>query len=312
MDNNNTIFNQTTINKTSNSFSNNNPEEKSNPSKYDGDDKKKKKRIAIIITIAIILIAAGIVLIICLTKKRGDGKIKINDGLNKPTVNIIYNQDEIKIFDVEKNISSKIIGETDDKLQNIKFKYLCILGVKDKLSNENSKNLYEGFFAILNTSVYNEEILRYEVIYRNENLQKILNSNKLKDNSSLNNKEGNFHDVEYEDNKDKKEEFNLFLKIAFYQNGTYKEILRPNHLSDINFNEMKELLDLILPKIETKSLSLESSSNYFGEQIRKEKLIKIKEDKLLNREYKKNHLKILRLKDLRNLDENEDNNGYLP
>jgi hypothetical protein len=245
------------------------------------------------------LIVGVIVLIVCLRKKKGDG------DKNDPIVNVEYNKNEIKLFDVEKNISSKIIGEDVEKVENKTFNYFCILGVKDKLDGENPKNeLYDGFFAILNTTTYNEEKHKYESD-KNEELLKILNK-----------KHRLFRNIEsysYDYNDDEDDDYNKggtkpFLKVIFYRNETYKEILRPYNLSDSNFNEMKELLDLVLPKIVTKGFALEQSSN--DDQIRKENLINIEKAKIVNRKNNKNHIQILRVKDLRNLDENEDNNGY--
>ena len=100
-----------------------------------------------------------------------------------------------------------------------------------------------------------------------------------------------------------------FLKISFYKDGTYKNINRPYNLSDNNFKEMKEFLDLIIPKITNDSI--------FVKKIDQETIEKVREDiqisnslnddnafRNLNEKINFNYIKILRKIDEQN------NNGY--
>ena len=271
---------------------------------------KKKKIIAIISSVVILLIVIIIVMVLIFKGKDKDKKKIIirDDDSDEPIANVSYNKNEIKFFNVEKNISSKIVEENDERQQNETFNYICILGVKNKLESENVNNkLFEGFFAILRTSLYNKTLHRYQIIRKNDELEEILNEN-LNDNFLRTAEEYSFPDDEDEDTK---EQIKPFLKLVFYQNGTYKDIFKPYNLADNSFNEMKEILDLALPKIITKGVFYEQSDPIISEKKKKEKLLACKHAKLLNKKNKKNHIKILTLNKNKAEGNEDDNNGYL-
>ena len=159
---------------------------------------KKKKIVAIISSVVILLIVIIIVMVLIFRGKDKDKKKIIirDDDSDGPIANVSYNKNEIKFFNVEKNISSKIVEENDERQQNETFNYICILGVKNKLESENVNNkLFEGFFAILRTSLYNKTLHKYQIIRKNDELEEILNEN-LNDNFLRTAEEYSFPDDE--------------------------------------------------------------------------------------------------------------------
>ena len=132
----------------------------------------KKKIIIISILIGIVVIAGIIIVVAVLSKKGGENSSKrtpiFSDDEDKeeeeeekeeeeeeepkiPDIIINYNRDELRFFTIEKNISSIMKGEEQDKEQSNTFHYLCIFGIRNQTENEQPKDLfYEGFFAILN------------------------------------------------------------------------------------------------------------------------------------------------------------------
>ena len=161
---------------------------------------KSKKKCIIISSIIAVVIAAGIVAIIVgvisskknkeptkkpITYTDGDGEDSDSDSdSNSPEssdnvekqiekeVNITYTKNEFKIFNIEKNISSTIIGEEDIRDENFTFYYKCVFGIKN--INEED-NYYEGFFAILSIVYYNRTNYETKIIYNNTELNKIIN-----------------------------------------------------------------------------------------------------------------------------------------
>ena len=78
------------------------------------------------------------------------------------------------------------------------------------------------------------------------------------------------NEFEPDDDDEDYKEIKPFLEISFYKDGTYKEIKRPYNLSEENYKEMKDLLDLIIPKIGNESI--------FVRKIDQETIEKVRED----------------------------------
>ena len=158
---------------------------------------KSKKKCIIISSIIAVVIAAGIVAIIVgvisskknkeptkkpITYTDGDGEDSDSDSdSNSPEssdnvekqiekeVNITYTKNEFKIFNIEKNISSTIIGEEDIRDENFTFYYKCVFGIKNIYEED---SYYEGFFAILSIVYYNRTTYETKIIYNNTELNK--------------------------------------------------------------------------------------------------------------------------------------------
>ena len=95
--------------------------------------KKPKKNYCLIISLvigAIILIGGIIALIVVLTRKKRDD----SPGTPIENVNITYSKNELKFFDIRKNIFSTIYGENENKEENSTFYYECVFGIKNKSS----------------------------------------------------------------------------------------------------------------------------------------------------------------------------------
>ena len=111
-------------------------------------------------------------------------------------------------------------------------------------------------------------------------------------------------------NKNTKEENNSFIKIEFYRDGSYKDIYTPYNLSYDSYNDFREILDLILPI---------NNDYFFVEEINEttieeRRIDKIMENNILRRlnekdEQKFKKFKIRKIK--RNLEKDEDENGFL-
>jgi len=185
--------------------------------------------------------------------------------------NIEYNEAELKFFNIEKNISSKIIGESNETQANITFNYISVLGIKNENIEENTnKTYYEGFCAILSTSYFNKSNNEEESLLNNIELNKIINEDNQ--NKLIRNLEKQYFKNKKNDEVDKEdyEETMPFLKISFYKDGTYKNINRPYSLSENNFKEMKEFLDLIIPKITNDSIFVKKIDQEIIEKVRED------------------------------------------
>ena len=236
----------------------------------DKQTKNKKKRWIIIgVAVGIIILAVAIVITVVLINKSHKTKHnsgKDSDGNNEDQpiyVNISYNQDELKFFNIEKNISSTINPEGNKKENNNTFYYVCALGIRNKTETKNiNDTYYEGFFAILSQFQYNETTEENDLILDNSELVNIIN--KKNDSVLLQDLQKKFISSNLFRNKlSKKEEYSEiiekvdfeeeqvkpFLKLEFYKNGSYRNIYRPFNLSQQRFSEMKEFLDIIIPKI---------------------------------------------------------------
>ena len=76
--------------------------------------------------------------------------------LEPKEINITYNEGQLKLFNIEKNISSKILRKDNETQDNEILNYLSILGIKNEHLEENiNKTYYDGFFAILSSSYFN-------------------------------------------------------------------------------------------------------------------------------------------------------------
>ena len=232
--------------------------------------KKKKKCIIISIIVAIIIIGAVIGIIVAVKNKKNK-KSSISYPDEKPEepeeeeepifIDIKYTQDELKFFNIEKNITSTIKEEGDNqKDQNNTLYYVCTMGIRDKIDKGNiNETYYSGFFAILSISQYNQTTGEIDLVKDNIELVDIIN--KKEDNELLNDIQKSFlsrnqlskkEEIEEEEeilDEIEEELVKPFLKFEFYQNGSYRNIYRPKDLSQNNFDEMKEILDIIIPKI---------------------------------------------------------------
>ena len=283
---------------------------------------KSKKKCIIISSIIAVVIAAGIVAIIVgvisskknkeptkkpITYTDGDGEDSDSDSdsdSNSPEssdnvekqiekeVNITYTKNEFKIFNIEKNISSTIIGEEDIRDENFTFYYKCVFGIKNIYEED---SYYEGFFAILSIVYYNRTTYETKIIYNNTELNKIINQENVLRNLQKKNKE-----------KTGEEEVpkNLFVKLEFYKNGTYKNIFRPNNLQEKYYDEIKEKLDIIIPKIYNDTFVASIDKETIAKKRLERKTAKLKA-KLLNKNKKQFNNIIIR----RRIDEIEDENG---
>ena len=56
-----------------------------------------------------------------------------DDNPNKDPINIeiSYIKDELRLFDIEKNITSRIYKESDNETQETMMKYICAFGIKN-------------------------------------------------------------------------------------------------------------------------------------------------------------------------------------
>ena len=134
------------------------------------------------------------------------------------------------------------------------------MGIRDKIDKGNiNETYYSGFFAILSISQYNQTTGEIDLVKDNIELVDIIN--KKEDNELLNDIQKSFlsrnqlskkEEIEEEEeilDEIEEELIKPFLKFEFYQNGSYRNIYRPKDLSQNNFDEMKEILDIIIPKI---------------------------------------------------------------
>ena len=286
-------------------------------SKLPAPKKSNKKKIIIIVSVIAGIIIVGAVIGIIFALKGGDKKKKStvtyipetdektddnddngdknddpeDESDDEPIlIDISYNQDELRFFNIEKNISS-IINEENQREQNTTCYYVCTLGIKNKVEKENiNDSYYEGFFAILSQTYYNETTKETTLIKDNIDLINIIN--KENDNKLLQSLQKSVAErkrlllsrkevIEEEERiVDVEEELvKPFLKIEFFKNGTFRNIYRPSNLSQENFNEMKEFLDIIIPEI--------SNGTFKSTEERRKENIKAKIAKLLeNKENK--------------------------
>ena len=238
----------------------------------------------------------------------GTDSIEESENINNSTdniyvkpkeTNISYNEGQLRFYNIEKNISSEILGESNRTQENDTFNYISVLGIKNEKKEEyTNKSYYEGFFAILCSSYFNKTKKKEEPQLYNIELSKIIN------NSLINNFEKKYIKKEnIEDNGNTKP----FLKISFYNDGTYKNIKQPYNLSEENYKEMKDILDLIIPKIGNDRKFVEKINQ---ETIEKEREI-IQKNNSVN-DY--NNIKIFRKDDEKNIpieDKNSNNSYYI-
>ena len=220
-----------------------------------------------------------------------------DDNPNKEPINIeiSYIKDELRLFDIEKNITSRIYKESDNETQETMMKYICAFGIKNNtgISMENSQ-IYQGFFAILGQTIYNTTTKKYYQIRNNTELINIIyNKTSASLLRNLQETKGSRIRItqQMDDSQSEKEKVDPFLKLEFYSNGSYKNILRPEELSDEAYNEMKEFLDIIIPKI---------TNDTFKNKAQTNRSIYLREKRAKMMESKK------RLFKLRRIDENED------
>lgn len=168
---------------------------------------------------------------------------KYVDKSDKIIVNITYNKGAIKIFEVEKLINSKSRVNETDEVQKTVQKHVCALGLQDN----GDKDYFQGFFAILRSSIYNDTYDNYTVYRENSDLINIINRN------------GNYpllRNLQEADEEEENEDAVApFFKLEFFLNGTYRNIYAPENLSEINYKEMKTILDLVIPKISNRLYS---------------------------------------------------------
>ena len=256
----------------------------------------------------VVVVGGGIVLLVLLSSKKDDSDnykqptptipnyIPTDEITNEykepsPTLNIsiTYNKTELQILDIQKNISSLIFGEADNIEKNSTFFYKCLLGIKNIKESQNpSDTYYEGFFAILNTFYYNETTHQNDTFSENKELNDIIfNNNKLMRNLQ---KKLDNNDIQEE------EQIIPFLKVVFYKNGSYKNIYRPYNLPEKSYNELKEMLDIIIPKISHNTLVDKIDSETIQKKIKEKQManLKAKALKKNNKIKKLNYIKIKR------------------
>ena len=225
--------------------------------------------------------------------------------------NITYNEGQLKFFNIEKNISSKILGESNKTQENDTYNYLSVLGVKSENKEENTnKTYYEGFFAILSGSYFNKSINKEESLLYNKELNNIINEDNQ--NKLIRNLEEQYLKQKENDDDDDEdyEEIKPFLEISFYKDGTYKEINRPYNLSEENYKEMKDCLDLIIPKISNDSIFVKKIDQETIEKVREDIQISnsLKNDNTLRNLHEKKSFNYIKI--LRKTDEQNNTSGY--
>ena len=274
------------------SFSNYNFNTISMPDSGDSYKKsKRKKRCIIIISVIAALIIVGVIIAIIFALKKKDKKKSIpnEEEAEHIPIEIKYTQDELRFFNIEKNISSTIKGEEGEenqREQNNTLYYVCTMGILNKTSKGNiNETYYEGFFAILSIVHYNSITGEKKLIKDNMDLINIIN--KENDNQLLETIQTLFNkrsklsrkeEVVKEETLDTIEDdlVKPFLRLEFYQNGSYRNIYRPKDLSQKSFDEMKEFLDVIIPQISNETF--ETVEEKRKENI-KAKLAKLSENK---------------------------------
>jgi len=225
-----------------------------------------------------------------------------DDQYDEPIfIEISYNKDELRLFSIEKNISSIIHKENGTEEQKSVFKYNCVFGIKNSTNNLNEiEDIYEGFFAILSKIYHNISTNEETLLINNNELSNIINNktehpllrNLGKYDSQKTNNSNNDDDIE--------EEALPFLKLEFYKNGSYKNIFRPVGLSESNYTEMKEFLDVIIPQI---------NNDTFRKKSLLERLSLLREKRLnLLNNYKKRYIRFRRINDI---NENNTNNSFI-
>ena len=274
------------------SFSNYNFNTISMPDSGDSFKKsKRKKRCIILISVIAALIIVGVIIAIIFALKKKDKKKSIpnEEEAEHIPIEIKYTQDELRFFNIEKNISSTIKGEEGEenqREQNNTLYYVCTMGILNKTSKGNiNETYYEGFFAILSIVHYNSITGEKKLIKDNMDLINIIN--KENDNQLLETIQTLFNkrsklsrkeEVVKEETLDTIEDdlVKPFLRLEFYQNGSYRNIYRPKDLSQKSFDEMKEFLDVIIPQISNETF--ETVEEKRKENI-KAKLAKLSENK---------------------------------
>ena len=183
-------------------------------------------------------------------------------------INLSYKKNNLEFVNIEKNISSNMKGKKN-QVHNDSFVYNCIFGIENEINNGDSDGpYYTGFLFILNTIYKNitkiskNQMVKEYLIGFDKQLYDII---KKADQDIIKNVEREIFN--YDSDKEKK----AFIKFDFYQNGSYREIYKPKSISQESFDECKEILDLILPKI---SKNLESKNEI--NQERKLELLKSK------------------------------------
>ena len=224
----------------------------------------------------------------------------IDNRIKESDLDIFYNVNELKIFNIETNISSTIIGEDKEENRNDSFYSVAILGIRDEKHDEIKNEIYyEGFFSILCKIYYNETTQENQLISANKELFQII-GDKIENNFIIN-------EIKNYDSEEDDLEINPLLKALFYKDGSYKEIFIPKNLSDENYHECKELLEIILPKL-SKDLFVEKINETTIEE-KEAKQLDDNQNRLKNMN-KANETDIKVLRFLRKMDEqNPEKNG---
>ena len=173
---------------------------------------------------------------------------------DKYNINLAYKKNNLELLYIEKNMTSHIMGKLNET-QKTTFDYKCILGIDDEIYDEISNmTYYKGFLFILSTiysnysqyEIHNKIITlsSRELVRFDKELFDMIN--KI-DQDFIKNFEFEKENYQYLKNDDK--EKNNFIKFDFYQNGSYREIYKPISISQEFYNECKEILDIVLPKI---------------------------------------------------------------
>ena len=158
-------------------------------------------------------------------------------------INLQYKTNQIQVFDIVKNITSQIAGENNTDTDNKTFYYKCLLGINNnQIEEESNRTYYEGYFAIFQTIFYNETRKVNRTIRKNKEIFELSN------NGEEDYEDDDVYD-DYDDDDEENEVVIPFIKILFYKDGSYKDIFIPEEFSDQNYNEIKEIIDLIIPKL---------------------------------------------------------------
>jgi len=232
------------------------------------EKKLKKKNKIIIITIAILgllFIGVGLFFFLKFIKKRKNKSLELESEsmFNKVykeevlATKINYNIDYLLRYFNEKTM--KIEMESDEVDENEGTKSVnkssdFIFIVREKhIENDDIKLIkklwFTGYISFLNVIVNNgtnETLIMYD-----KDLNLHLSNNNL---SVLNEKA--FNQIDEEGKM-------CFAKIDFYENGDIKNIYYPNGLSTSNIDNIKEAIELIIPKI-SKNLFVDNITDFLN------------------------------------------------
>ena len=271
----------------------------------------RRTKIIIGVSIAAVIIGIAIVIIIAVSKsgkKKSSSKPSIPEDTgendddsekdDKPIdVKISYDKDELRLFNIEQKVFSIVYKESGSEELISNFKYVCVLGIKNNTNTTiKDDSIHEGFFAIL-SSIYHNQTTNEDISTQN-NIQLTDIINNRTETPLLKIIEEKFYsDISQANSKEKEEENTQpFLKIEFYNNGSYKNIIRPIGLSENNYKQMKEFLDIIIPKISNDTFINKPFSEKLA-LLRAQRLQRLK-----NNNNNKRYLKIRRLNNNNNTD----------